>query len=263
MGHFLRSLIPNRLTAWLAAIGYFTSLMTCSPLGLSQPAANEQAIQKIDASVASREDNLLGYTVTERYRVFRGEDNAHPAADMTVKTTYRQDTGKSYTILTQTGSGLLLNDVLGRVFDSERLMTQPANRVQALLNSANYAMSVKGDADADGRNCIEVAITPRRISPYLFKGSIWVDPADGSIVKLEGVAAKSPTILTGATRVTRHYEMLNGFPMATHATAVSDSWLLGQTRIEIDYTDYAMTLRSPAGAEWTATPPTAAAAPHE
>ena len=260
MGHSLRSHIPKRLFVWFVC---FALLNSFAPLATPEPRANEAAtIQKIDASVASRDGNLVGYTVTERYRVFRGGDSVHPAADMTVKTTYRKDTGKSYTILTQTGSGLLLNDVLGRVLDSERLMTQPANRVQALLNSANYTMSVKGDAEMDGRNCLEVAIAPKRISPYLFRGSIWVDPENGSIVKLEGVAAKSPTILTGATRVSRHYEMLNGFPMATHATAVSDSWLVGQTRIEIDYTDYALTPRSPAGPE-PATSTTAPAVVHE
>jgi hypothetical protein len=227
--------------------------MARPPLAPSQSTANEQAIHKIDSAVASREDNLVGYTVTERYKVFRGGDNIHPAAVMTVKTTYRKNTGKSYTILTQSGTGLLLSNVLGRVLDSERLMTQPANRFQALLTSTNYAMSVKGDAVMDGRNCLEVAIAPKRISPYLFKGSIWVDPENGSIVKLEGVAAKSPSMLTGATSVSRQYEMLNGFPMATHATAVSESWLLGPTRIEIDYTDYALTPRGPAQVEQGAT----------
>lgn len=236
--------------------------MTCLPFALSQTAANELAIRKIDAAVGSREANLAGYTVTERYKVFRGTDNVHPAADMTVKTTYRKDQGKSYTILTQTGSALLLNDVLGRILDSERLMTRPANRIQALLNSANYAMSLKGEAIVDGHNCLEVAIAPRRVSPYLFKGSIWVDPQNGSIVKLEGVAAKSPTVLTGASRVSRHYEMLYGFPMATHATAVSDSWLLGQTRIEIDYSDYALTPQSSIQAGQSA-PPRAAAGSQE
>jgi hypothetical protein len=38
--------------------------------------------------------------------------------------------------------------------------------------------------------------------------------------------------------------MMEGFAMATHARAVSNSWLVGQTVITIDYTDYAMQLRA-------------------
>jgi hypothetical protein len=38
--------------------------------------------------------------------------------------------------------------------------------------------------------------------------------------------------------------MINGFPVATHARAVSNSWLVGQTVIQIDYTDYAIQLRA-------------------
>src|ERR1035441_6954184 len=61
-------------------------------------------IQHIDAAVKARVDNIEGYTVTEHYAVYRSNDEAHPVAEMTVKTLYQKDTGKSYTILSQTGS---------------------------------------------------------------------------------------------------------------------------------------------------------------
>ncbi|HEY2859249.1 MAG TPA: hypothetical protein VGJ21_12585 [Terracidiphilus sp.] len=260
MAQSLLSRVENRFTVFISFL--IISALLTPWLARPQQTANEQAIRKIDSAVASREDNLIGYTVTERYRVFRGGDAVHPAAEMTVKTTYRKDAGKSYTILSQTGSGLILNDVLGRVLDSERLMTQPANRVQALLNSANYSMTIKGSAVMDGYNCVEAAIAPKRASPYLFKGSIWIDPLSGSIVKLEGVAGKSPSVLTGPTHVSRHYAILDGFPIATHATAVSSSWLLGETRVEIDYTDYSLTPRIPAQIEQSP-PNIAPAARHE
>lgn len=210
----------------------------------AQKSANEAAIQKIDASVAGRDQNLLAYTVTELYRVYRGADHTHPAAQMTVKTTYQKDTGKSYVILSQSGSELILKEVLGRVLDSERLMTQPANRPQALLTTANYYMTVKSDEVVDGRTCNVVAIVPKKSSPYLFRGTIWVDAQDGSIVKLEGMASKAASVLAGATQVSRQYANIQGLPMATHASAVAGSWLLGQTTVDIDYSGYRITLRN-------------------
>ena len=123
-------------------------------------------------------------------------------------------------------------------------LTQPANRAGAVIASANYEMSVKGSAVIDGRNCIAVALKPRRTSEYVMNGTVWVDPQDGSIVQLEGITARSPSIFSGASQVFRQYTMMDGFPVATHARAVSNSWLVGQTVITIDYTDYAMQLRA-------------------
>src|SRR6516165_632374 len=87
----------------------------CSTKALAQRPDSNPTIQKIDASVAARDESLLGYTVTEIYRVYRGADKTHPAAKMTVKTTYRKEDGKSYVILSQSGSELLLKEVLGRI----------------------------------------------------------------------------------------------------------------------------------------------------
>lgn len=198
---------------------------------------NAAVVQGIDASVRAREDRLLGYTVTEHYAVFRKHDEQHPAAEMLVKTTYQHDSGKNFSVVTSSGS-LLMRKLLDEVLATEKKMTQPSNRVAALITPANYEMTVKGLADLDGRRCIALAITPRRESPYLFSGTLWVDAQNQAIVQLEGVASKNPSLLTGPTRVTRQYVPIDGFPMAAHARAVSNSTLLGQTVIKIDYTGY-------------------------
>jgi hypothetical protein len=236
----------RRLSAFRATI-YLLATALVSAMALAQQVESKPMIQKIDASVAARDENLLGYTVTELYRAYRGADKTHPAAEMTVKTTYRKDSGKSYVIISQSGSELLLKEVLGRILDSERLMTQPANRAQAMLTTANYIMTVKGDDTVDGRACRVVGIVPKKSSPYLFRGTIWVDSQDGSIVKLDGVASKAASVLAGATQVSRQYANVNGLPMATHAEARAGSWLLGQTTIDIEYSGYEMTLRGGSG----------------
>jgi hypothetical protein len=221
----------------------FLATALFSATAFAQQPDRDPTLQKIDASVGARDENLLGYTVTEIYRVYRGADKEHAAAQMTVKTTYRKDAGKSYVIVSQSGSELLLKEVLGRILDNERVMTQPANRAPAVLTTANYSMTVKGDETVNGRACRVVAIVPKKSSPYLFRGTIWVDTQDGSIVKLDGVASKAASMLAGATQVSRQYTNVNGLPMATHAEALAGSWLLGQTTIDIDYSGYEMTLR--------------------
>jgi hypothetical protein len=198
-------------------------------------------INRIDAAVHARERGLTGYTATEHYAMFRNHDDQHPAAEMMVKTTYQKDVGKKYDILSETGSPLL-RKVLETILDNERRMNEPANRATAVITSTNYEMTMKGSETVDGRNCDVISIKPRRVSPYALNGTVWVDAQDGTIVQLQGVTAKSPSVFAGASQVFRQYMNIEGFGMATHAQAVSNSWLVGQTIIKIDYANYAMQL---------------------
>ncbi|HEY2472059.1 MAG TPA: hypothetical protein VGI45_30010 [Terracidiphilus sp.] len=200
-------------------------------------------VQGVDASVKNRIDRIADYTVNEHYVVFRGKDE-NPAAEMTVQTVYRRASGKSYTILSQNGSSLMRNEVLGTLLDHEKKMSQPGNLETALVNSSNYEMKLDANPreNFQGRDCLVLDITPRRSSEYLFKGKLWVDAHDFAIVQLKGTASKTAFFLARAAEVSRQYAEIEGLPMATHAEAVSGSALLGQTVVKIDYMGYRIEL---------------------
>jgi outer membrane lipoprotein-sorting protein len=211
----------------------------------AQQLDSSSAIRRVDAAVHARLESIAGYTVTERYAVYRNNDETHPVAEMTVKTDYREETGKSYTIVSQSGSEIIRRLVLGAILDNEKSINLPGNREGSWFTSANYEMKLKpgGTQRLDGRDCLVLALTPRRRAPYLIEGTIWVDLKDGSIVQVQGTASASSSLLTGRTRVMRQYANVSGFAMATHARAVSNSFLFGQTIVKIDYQDYQIQLR--------------------
>ena len=204
-------------------------------------------IQQVDAAVKARVESIAGYTVTEHYAVYRNNDETHPAAEMTVKTTYLEDTGKSYNIVSQSGSSLIRNLVLGSILDNEKRLNDPGIRDETWITSANYQMKLEpgGTQPMDGRDCLVLALTPRRKAPYLLQGKLWVDAKDGSIVQVEGTASKSSSFLTGPTQILRRYANVGGFPEATRARAVSNSFMFGQTVVTIDYLNYQVQLRPP------------------
>jgi hypothetical protein len=201
-------------------------------------------IRSIDAAVHARVDGMEGYLVTEHYAVFRGGDEVHPAAEMTVKTLYRKATGKTYIIQSESGSGLLRKMVLHKILDREKEINLPGNIEAAWITSANYEMKLNpgGVQRVNGRDCHVLAITPKRKAPNLLEGTLWVDVKDGSIVQIQGVASKGVSVFTGPTQMMRQYANVSGFAMAIHARAVSDSGLFGQTVIRIDYKDYGIQL---------------------
>lgn len=236
---------------WRLLFARYTLTFLLLPCVAPGPAFAQQqpdsaaVIRGVDSAVKNRIDRLAAYTVTEHYAVFRGKDEAHPAAEMLVKTTYRKETGKSYEIVSQSGPAIWRNEVLGTLLDNEKRMSQPGNVGTALINSSNYEMKLATNAreQFNRRDCLVLDITPRHASQYLFKGKLWVDAQDFSIVQLKGTASKSAFFLANAAEVTRQYDEMSGLPMATHAQAVSGSSLLGQTVVKIDYTNYQLDLR--------------------
>jgi hypothetical protein len=228
--------IATRLSLWA------TLLITLAGFTAAED-PNANVIQSVDTAVRARDEAVLAYNVTEHYSMFRNHDDQHPVAEMTVKTAYKKDIGKSYTILSQTGSALY-RKVLETVLDNERQLNQPSNRVTALIDSANYEMTTKGMETVNGRDCIALDIKPRHSAPYLLRGTLWVDKQGGAIVQLQGNPVKNPSVFTGPSQVFRQYAMIDGVAMATHARAVSNSWMVGQTIITIDYSDYQIQLQS-------------------
>jgi outer membrane lipoprotein-sorting protein len=227
----------------LAAVSFPVWLGTAAVA--AQQTDSASVIALVDAAVKARVEHVDSYSVTEHYAVYRGKDETHPAAEMTVQTFYRKDSGKSYTILSESGSEFIRNHVLRTLLDNEKSINLPGIREHSWFTSSNYEMQLMpgGVQLLIGRECHALAITPRRKATNMIAGTLWVDTKDGSIVQIVGTATQSPSIFTGAAQVMRKYASVNGFAMATQARAVSDSLLLGRTTVTIDYSDYHIQLR--------------------
>jgi outer membrane lipoprotein-sorting protein len=210
----------------------------------AQQLDSSSVIQHIDAAVKARVESIAGYTVTEYYAVYRGKDATHPVAERTVKTAYRKDMGKSYTILSQSGSEIIQSLILDSILDHEKNINEPGNVEGSWLTSANYEMKLEpgGIQKINGRDCIVIGLIPRRKAPNMIKGTMWVDAKDYSIIQIQGVASKSLSLFVGPTQMMRQYSNQDGFAEATHARAAASSLLFGQTIVTIDYSDYRIQL---------------------
>lgn len=210
----------------------------------AQKVDSTAVIRDLDAANVSRHANVLEYTNLEHYVVYRGKD-PQPTAEMTVRVTYKKGAGKSYTILKQSGSGVVLKYGLHPLLESEKAINDPDKVAQSWFTSSNYDMQLKPGVTRviDGRNCLAVAISPRHKAPNLVEGTLWVDAHDHTLVEVEGVASKKPSVFAGTTTMTRRYVKMTGYAMATHAYAESSSFFFGRTAVTIDYSDYHFRLR--------------------
>jgi hypothetical protein len=229
---------------WAAAGVLGLSISAVRGSGIPQPDP-ASVVQAIDRAVMFRVNHIAGYTVTEHYAVFRGKDETHPVAEMTVRTTFRKESGKSYQVLATGGSAVIRRLGLDPLLESEKTINLPANVARSWITSANYEMVVSnGSAMLDNRPCFVLAIHPKRKATNLIEGRLWVDAKDSTIVRLEGTATKAPSVFAGSTHMMRQYAPIDGFAMATHARAESNTFLYGRTVITIDYTGYQIERRT-------------------
>ena len=204
-------------------------------------------IRSIDAAVASRVDSVIGFIDIEHYSVYRGSDETHPVAEMTVKDAYKKGEGKTYTILSESGSGIVMRFGLKPLIENEERINKPGYVDKSWFTSANYEMKLKagGVQKLNGRDCYVLAITPRREKvPNLIDGTLWADARDGTLAQIDGIASRNPSPFSGTTHMMRQYENINGFAMAMHARAESHSLLYGRTVVKIEYSDYKLQLKA-------------------
>jgi hypothetical protein len=202
-------------------------------------------IRDLEAANLSRHNNVLEYSNLEHYAVYRGKDQTHPTAEMTVRVTYTKGAGKNYTILSQSGSSIILRYGLHPLLENEKAISDPAKVANSWFSTANYDMELKPGVTRviDGRPCLAVTISPHHKAPNLIEGTLWVDARDHTLVEVEGVASKKPSVFAGTTKMMRRYVKMTGYAMATHAHAESSSFFFGHTAVTIDYSDYHFQLR--------------------
>jgi len=149
---------------------------------------------------------------------------------MTVRTDYNKATGKTYIVLSRTGSDLLQKFVLDTILENEKRINLPGNREKAWLTSANYEMKLNAGEPQrfDGRDCLVLTIHPRSPAPNLLDGTLWVDSKDGSIVQIQGKASQSVSHFTGPLRWSANTPTLTGSPWRRMRTPPPAAFSSGQ-----------------------------------
>ena len=146
-------------------------------------------------------EGLKHYEALRHYHVeYRGFSTTLDAR-MDVEVKYDAATGKSFRIVSQSGSSLLCNKVLKRAVDSEKEASQ--DKGATALTPANYRFQLLGSESLDGRPAYILDVTPLTASKFLYRGKVWVDAADFAVVKMETEPAKNPSFWISRTLI--HY----------------------------------------------------------
>ena len=140
------------------------------------------------------------------------------------QTDYSPETGFDYEITSEGGSGMIRGKVLRAMLEGEREVISQGDSARSSLARANYIFQPNG-VDDDG--LANVLLSPRRKEPVLVAGTMFLQPSDGNLVRLEGRLAKSPSFWVKNVDIVRKYERIAGVVMPVALESKAQVRLLG------------------------------------
>jgi hypothetical protein len=170
------------------------------------------------------------------YRALRHLEAQNPKfkqkAWMDVWTEFDHATGLRYTIVAQGGSQYIRTKVFLAALDGEQKMWTNREPQKASLTHDNYEFQ-KGSATADGLT--SVSVKPRRKDVLLVEGSIFVQPEDGDLARIEGKLSKSPSFWTRRVDIVRRYQRIAGERMPVSIESVAHVLIAGRSTFKMTY----------------------------
>jgi len=126
--------------------------------------------------------------------------------------------GFRYQVVGEGGNSYIRNHVLRAALDGEQKMWASREPQRASLTSDNYQFQDGGRAP---EGLASVGIKPKRKDVLLVEGSIFLEPDDGELARIEGKLSKAPSIWTRRVDIVRRYERRAGVrvPMSIESTA--------------------------------------------
>ena len=166
------------------------------------PPANLNAAQIVDQMQLhnqARNEELKDYKSLRHYTVDYHGFSTSITATMDVEVAYEAASGKSFRIVSESGSKFLCDKVLKRAVEGEEEASR--NKSSTALTMANYKFLLLGSETVRGRPAYILDVKPIAASKFLYRGKIWVDAVDFAVAKIEAEPAKNPSVWISRTEI--------------------------------------------------------------
>jgi hypothetical protein len=147
-------------------------------------------------------------------------------------TEYDHVNGFRYQIVDEGGSGYIRNKVLRAALEGEQKIWADREPQKASFNHDNYVFD-DGAVAPDG--LASVGVKPKRKDVLLVEGSIFVQPSDGELSRIEGKLSKTPSFWTRRVDVVRRYERKAGVRVPVAIESVAHVLIAGRSTFKMTY----------------------------
>jgi hypothetical protein len=198
--------------------------------------SGDQIFNQLLRHNALRDAALERYSVVRTYEVRSATGKLY--AREIVKMDYQAPNQKTFSTVSEEGSGLVRSLVLKRLIESEKETAAGKEHHDSSIAPANYSFEMLGEEEVGDRRCFVVRAIPKREDKYLFEGTIWIDMQDYAIVKIAGHPAKRLSFWIEQADFVRQYQKIGAFWLPTEDTTVVRVRLKGTKTLTIWHEEY-------------------------
>jgi hypothetical protein len=156
----------------------------------------------------------------------------HQSAWMDVWTEYDHVNGFRYVVVAEGGSAYIRSKVLRAALEGEQKMWMNREPQRASFTHENYLFD-PGTTSADGLH--SVVVKPKRKDVLLVEGSIFMQPDDGELSRIEGKLSKAPSFWTRRVDVVRRYTRVGGVRVPVSIESVAHVLIAGRSTFKMTY----------------------------
>jgi len=229
-----------KISLLLCTIILWTSFAVGQTSGFSPPGniTADDIVGRLAESNRRRQQELQSYTGQRTYYLLYTGFPGRREAEMVVKVSYDAPSTKTFTIVSQTGSGFIVNRVFKKLLETEKEAADSKAQASTAVNSDNYRFELLGQEVVEGRLAYVLKVEPKANNKLLYRGRIWVDESDFAVAKIEAEPAKRPSLWISKTVVHHIYGKIGGFWLPMQNESTTDVRLGGHATLSIQYSDY-------------------------
>lgn len=185
-----------------------------------------------------RRSALHDYSVLRTYQVIdlKGKVHAEEVGHME----FLSPDKKTFTVTSESGSGLVRNMALNPLIKSEIETAAGKEHHDSAISADNYSLNLLGEQRVGPYRCFVAEVRPNRKDKYLFEGKLWIDVKDYSVVRIEGHPAKKLSFWIQRADFVRQYQKIDGFWLPEKDQTLVQVRLYGKKVLTIDHRDYAV-----------------------
>lgn len=246
-------LLPALLAARLLCLPAAAPAQNSAPVPPTPaPLTLDQVVGNLVARNLQRTQALQSYQSRRTYTVFYHGFPADLHARMVADLTYIAPDTKRFTIVSESGPKLLIDQVLRRLLQVETGAQQNHSRQNLDLNPANYNFSNLEYHPAPDGCSYSLSVQPRTSSKYLYRGQIWIHDKDFAVCRIQAEPARNPSFWITRSTITELYAKFGQFWLPVQNISQSKMRGGGTATLTILYRDYqipapAIAVPSPGG----------------
>ncbi|HWX91713.1 MAG TPA: hypothetical protein VNY29_03695 [Terriglobales bacterium] len=207
------------------------------------PLAANEIVRNLEERNRTRAQALHRFEGSRIYSLhYRGFPHNYDA-EMVVTVTYQSPASKDFTVVSQSGSKLLIDHVLKKMIESEKEAVQQQSRTE--LNEQNYEFTMAGYEETPGGANYVLSVSPRSKNKFLYRGKIWVDASDFAVTRIEAAPAQNPSFWIKKTDIRHAYKKVGDFWLPAENHSQSSMRVGGRADLSIEYKDYKITAADP------------------